>query len=802
MSNYFILTTKYSQMFKLNLKIALRNLWKNKISSFINVVGLAIGLAACLMLLVYVSYEWNFDRQSKNADRTYTIMNNIKDDKGDVIVTFQGSATALAPAIKQQIPEVSYISRTNYGDLGLIGNGDKAFRKSFRYAEPDIFQIIDFEFVEGNAVNALNDINSIILTESTAKLLFGTSDVLNKSVRYENKTDLKITGIIKDLPHNSSFNPDFILPWGFYASSNWSVKNPDWNNYSFITLFVLKPGSDANLTNQKINTLVSKNVDSPMQSYFISTLNDLYLHGNFENGKSAGGNIEKIWLFMGLVLGILLIACINFMNLSTARSEKRAKEVAIKKTIGANRTSLVIQFLTESIILTLIAVVLAISLAELLLPTFNNLLNTKLSINYLNINSWISVLAAALITGLIAGSYPAFYLSSFNPIQNLKRYTSNRFFDFNLRQILVVVQFSFSIILIVGTLVIYQQIQYAKNKSIGFDKDVLIQMPQQGLLEEKYKLLKDKLINAGAVESMTQLSVGLSHNGASFSDINWPGMTKKENSIPFNRIASSYDFIKTSGIKLISGRDFSEQYASDSNAVLLSTSALKTMGLKNPIGQIIKIFGTKYNVIGVFDDFIWDTPYKSNDPMVVYFEKGYLSNITMRLNPKNDLQEHIDQITKITKELNPAYPVEIDFLSTIYAEKFESEQRLGVLSNLFSGLAIFVSCLGLFGLVAYSAEQRTKEFGVRKVLGASLFNLMQLLSLSFVKMILFSIIIAVPISYYLMNKWLMNFEFHTEISWWIIPLAGFGTLVMVLVTVSFQAYKSAKANPVVALKYE
>lgn len=789
-------------MFKLNLKIALRNLWKNKTSSLINVIGLAIGLAACLMLLVYVSYEWNFDRQAKNADRTYTVINNIKDEKGGIVATFEGSATALAPAIKQQIPEVSYISRTNYYDVGLLSNGDKAFRKSFRYAEPDIFEIYDFKFTEGSAANALNDINSIILTESTAKLLFGTSNALNKAVRYDNKTDLKVTGIIKDLPYNSSFNPDFILPWAFYASTNRSVKNIDWNNFSFITLLVLKPGADADLTNKKINALVSRNVKTPMQSYFIFSLNDLYLRGNFENGKSVGGNIEKIWLFMGLAIGILLIACINFMNLATAKSEKRAKEVAIKKTIGANRSSLVIQFLTESLILTLIAAILAIMLAELLLPSFNNLLNTRLSINYLNIYSWLSVLAAALITGLVAGSYPAFYLSSFNPIQNLRRFTSNRFFDFNLRQLLVVGQFCFSIILIVGTLVIYQQVEYAKNKSLGFDKDVLVEMPQQGLLKEKYNLLKDKLIKAGAVESITQLSIGLSHSGASFSDLSWPGMMEKENKIPFNRIATSYDFIKTSGIKLASGRDFSEKYASDSNAVLLSSAALKIMGLKSPIGERIKIFGETYNVIGVFDDFVWDTPFKSNDPMIVYFKKEYLGNITMRLNAKNDLEESINKITKVTKELNPAYPVEIAFLSSIYNEKFESEQRLGVLSNLFGGLAIFVSCLGLYGLVTYSAEQRTKEFGVRKVLGATIFNLMQLLSLSFVKMIVISIVIAVPLSYYLMNKWLMNFEFRTEISWWIIPLAGFGTLLMALITVSFQAYKSANANPVKALKYE
>ncbi|MCZ4222908.1 ABC transporter permease [Pedobacter rhodius] len=771
-------------------------------STLINILGLGIGLTACILLLLYVAHEWNFDLQSKNARRSYQVMNNLKDDKGNIFTTFLGSATALAPAIKQQIPEIAYVSRTNYDAVGLLGNGEKVFKRNFRFAEPDIFEVYDFKFIDGNPRTALTDANTVILTESTAKLLFQSTDVVNKFVRFENKIQLKITAVVKDMPDNSSYKPDYILPWALYANSNTSVKNPDWNNYSFITLLVLKPGTDPKLIDEKINALVKRNTKSTNQSYFIYSLNDFYLRGNFVNGKTVGGNIERLWLFGGLTIGILLIACINFINLVTAKSEKRAKEIAIKKTLGANRKSLVVQFLMESLVLTLIALALAVILAELLLPKFNHMLQINLSITYFNFYSWISLIVAVATTALVAGSYPAFYLSSRNPAQNLKRNPSGRMFNFSLRQVLVVIQFCFSIFLVIGAIVIYQQVKYANDKPSGFDKDVLVQMPMQGLLNEKYNLLEDKLKKSGAVESMAKLSVGLSHDGSMFNDIEWPGMAQRENKIPFTRIATTYNFIKTSGVRMISGRDFSEKYASDSSAVLLSQSAQKIMNLKNPIGQKIKIFGQTYNVIGLFNDFVWNTPYKSNDPLVVYFNKEYLGNITMRLNSKSNLLQNVDKIATITKALNPAYPVEIDFLSSLYKQKFETEQKLGILSGLFGGLTIFISCLGLYGLVAYSAEQRTKEIGIRKVLGASLFQLMQLLSFSFLKIISFAIIIAVPLSIYLMNNWLKTFEFHTNIKWWVIPVSATVTLLTALLTVSFQTYKSAKANPINALKYE
>ncbi|MGN8055805.1 ABC transporter permease [Pedobacter sp. 22163] len=790
-------------MFRLNLKIALRNLWRNKVSSFINVIGLAIGLAACLTLLLYVTYEWNFDKQAKNSANVFTTMTNIPGDNGKIAGTFEGSTTAFGPVIKQSLPELRYMARMDYGGRNLIANGQNAFKRQSKFAEPDILKMYDYEFIYGNASTALSNPNSVILTESTAKVLFGTADVLNKSVRFKDRLDLNITGVIKDQPDNSSNKFDYLMSWSLYETIDRSAKDLNWSNYSFVTLVMLKDGANLDVVNQKINQIEKRNNTNNQQSQVLYPLAKLHLYSKFEDGKSIGGAIEQIYLFVGLAFGILLIACINFMNMATAKSEKRAKEVGIKKTIGANRTSLIVQFLTESMVLTFIAVVFSIAILEIFLPTFNNLLNIKLNISYFTSTSWMGIIGIVLATGLIAGSYPAFYLSSFNPIQTLKRKVkSGGFLSVSLRQILVVGQFCFAIILIISTLVIYKQIQYIKNRPVGFDVNALVEMPQDGELKTKYELLRTELLKSGAVTSMFQSSVSLSHHGRNFSGIEWEGMLKATNNQMFNQVITTYDFIKTNGIKLTNGRDFSENFASDTSAVLVSASAVKIFNYKNPVGKPITIFGDKFKIVGVFDDYVWDSPYKSNNPMVVFFDKKQTGNITMRLNENNSLQSNIETISRITKALNPSYPLEINFLNNVYAEKYNAEKTLGILSNLFGGLAIFVSCLGLFGLVAYSAEQRTKEFGVRKVLGASLFNLMQLLSFSFVKMIVVAIVIAIPLSYYLMNKWLMKFEFHTEISWWIMPIAGVGTLLMALITVSFQAYKTANANPVDALKYE
>ena len=789
-------------MLILNFKIALRNIWRSKVTSFINIIGLAIGLAACLMLLIYVSYEWNFDKQAPYAEDVYITMTHLTDDFGKDIMTFDGTTTAFAPTIAAGIPEIKHISRISYDQKLLIANGENSFKKTVKFADADIVNIYDYQFIAGDKRTALIKPGSVILTEEMARNLFGTTNVLNQAVRFQDQTVFKITGVIKDLPLNSSNRFDYLLPWSAYSLVDKSAKDLNWNNYSFITLVRLHPNARLDLVKEKMDAVIKRQTKWKSSPFFLFPLNKLHLYGKFENGKSVGGDIDQIWLFTGLALGILLIACINFMNMATAKSEKRAKEVGIKKTIGATRSSLVFQFLTESIVLTTISVFISITLVEALLPAFGNLLHIKLDISFFNYQTWLVIVGTVLLTGFIAGSYPAFYLSSFNPIQVLKRRIKGRqLFSFSLRQVLIVGQFCFAVMLIISTIIIYKQIQFIKDKPVGIDVDALVEMPYEGVLNVRFDSLKSELINSGAVVSAAQSSVNLLHHGGNFNGLEWQGMTPAENSMIFNQIGTSFDFLKTTGLKLVAGRDFSKQYASDTSAVLVSSSAVKIMNLSNPIGKSLNFSGNKVVIIGVFEDYAWDSPYKSNHPMVVYFSKES-SNVIMRLNPDKTLQESIENIEKITKAINPAYPVQLTFVNSSYDKLLQKEKTLGILSNLFGGLAIFVSCIGLFGLVAYSAEQRTKEFGVRKVLGASVTNLMQLLSLSFMKLIVVAIFIAVPISYYTMGRWLNNFEFHTKISWWIIPAATFGTLSIALITVGFQAYKTAKADPVDALKYE
>lgn len=790
-------------MFKLNLKIALRNLWRHKTSSIINIVGLAIGLTSCLLLLLYVSYEWSFDKQFKDSKNVYQLMTNFQDAKGNVQASVDVTSNAIAPVIKQEIPDVEFISRISNNGQQLIANGLNSFKKDSKFADPDIIKIFNYEFIAGDPETALNTPKSVILTETMAKLLFKGGDALNKSIRYNNETDLKVTGVIKDFPANTSNTFDFLMPWSlFEVLSDW-VKRPDWGNYNWQTVLRLNDKANIPLINSKIKGMIKRNYANATEETFIYKLSDRHLYGKFESGKSVGGDIERIYLFIALAFGILLIACINFMNMATAKSERRAKEVGIKKTIGASRASLISQFLIESILLTVIGVLVAVMLVEILLPTFNNLLGIKLSVHYYSTSYIVGILSVILVTGLLAGSYPALYLSSFNPIQTLKRKTvRTKAIPVSLRQILVIGQFSFAIILIIATLVIYKQVKFIRDKPVGYDLSLLAEMPQDGELGPKFDVFKSELLKSGAVTAMCQSSGSVSNASSSFWNFEWPGMDEADKQVIFNQIATTYDFTKTNGIQMVSGRDFSKSFASDTASLMLSTTAVKLMGLKNPVGTKVKYHGNDFNVVGVFKDFIWGSPYFTDKPMVVGFNKGWGGQITMRLNPDNSLTKNVELITQVTKQLNPDYPVDLKFVNDLYVKKLQGEKVLGILSNLFGGLAIFISCLGLFGLAAYSAEQRTKEFGVRKVLGASVASIMQLLSMSFMKMIMVATIIGVPVAYVLMNKWLGNFEFRTTISWWIILIAISGTTVIAFLTVSFQAYKVAKSNPVDALKYE
>ncbi|WP_131536611.1 ABC transporter permease [Pedobacter nototheniae] len=790
-------------MFKLNLKIALRNLWRSKTSSIINIIGLAIGLSACLLLLLYVNYEMNYDRHFKDADKIYQVMTNFQDANGKITSTGGSPGDGIAMAIKAKIPEVDAITRMGGNDLSLIANNQRVFKKRDFFADPEILKVFNYDFITGDPSTAMNTPNSIILSAETAKLLFGTTDVLNKTVRYKDAYDLKITGVIKDFPTNTSLRFDYLMPWSFFERINPYVKNPGWGNFNFLAMAKVNNPANINLINAKVKKLFNENYKDQKNENFLFPLADLYLHGEFLNGKSVGGNIERIYLFIALAFGILLVACINFMNMATAKSERRAKEVAIKKTIGATRSSLVIQFLTEALVLTAFAALIAIIIVETTLPIFNRLLEIDITIGYTNIGYWLGIFAVALFTGLLSGIYPALFLSSFKPIQTLKKKAARaKGIPINLRQVLVVTQFCFAIMLIIATLVIYKQMQFIKNKSAGYNKQLLVEMPQDGELGPKFDLFKEQALKTGAVVAVNQSSQSITSISNWFYGLHWTGMEEKGAEIVFNRMQTKYDFVKTNGVEMVQGRDFSKNYASDTAALLLSTTAVKMMQLKNPLGTSVTLFGKRLKVIGVFKDIIWDSPYSSGRPMIINFSQTEGGNINMRLNPANSLSKNLELISTLVKNMNPAYPVEIKFVNDLYAKKFRSEVILGLLANVFGGIAIFISCMGLYGLVAYSAEQRTKEFGVRRVLGASVSNIMNLLSISFIKMVFVAACIGVPLAYYLMNKWLTSFEFRTTISVSILLISIIGTTLVAFLTVSFQAYKAAKANPVDALKYE
>ena len=791
-------------MFKLNLKIALRNLWRNKISSFINISGLAIGLAACLLLLLYVSYEWSFDKQGKGIDDVYQVLINFEDANGEVTGTGTTTPNTIGPSLQQNYQEVRSMCRVDgYGEPKLIANKENSFKKRSRFADAAILQVFEYDFIYGDKKTALAAPNNVIVTESMARLLFGTTDVLNRAVRFEDSIDLKITGVIKDLPENSSIQFDYLLPWTLYESLYDWVRRKEWTNNNWDTFVRLDPSANPQTINQSIKGMIKKHSPDALSSPFLFPFSKLHLYGTFTNGKSTGGEIEQVRLFMGLAIGVLLIACINFMNMATAKSEKRAKEVGVKKTIGASRFSLISQFMMESLVLTVSSAIMAIVLVEAFLPLFNSLLGIKMGISYSNPDIWIGVIGIVVVTGLIAGSYPALYLSSFNPLQILrKRNTRKGMMFISFRQVLVIVQFAFAVILMIATTVIYKQIQFIKDRPTGYEVNDLIEIPQDGELVSKFELLKARLLKSDAVSAVCQLSGSMSVSSSNFWGLEWPGSNEADRHMVFNQLATTYDFVKTTGVTILEGRDFSKQFPSDTAALMLSLSAVKRMNLTHPLGQIVKYQGQNCTVVGVFKDFVWGSPFRTGAPMVVGFNKDWSGNINIRLNHARPASANIAAIEKIIKEINPAYPVEFGYVDQLYAEKLKSQKILGLLSNIFGGLAIFISCLGLFGLAAFSAEQRTKEIGVRKVLGASVSSLMRLLSFSFIKMVLIAIAIAVPVASYVMDNWLKRFEFHTSVSWIMIVVAAAGTIGIALLTVSFQTYRAAKANPVDALKYE
>jgi ABC-type antimicrobial peptide transport system permease subunit len=793
-------------------KIALRNLLKHKGYSFINIFGLATGMAVAMLIGLWIYDELSYNKSFPNYDRIAQVMQHQTFD--GVVNTQTANPYLMGPEILDKYGSdrndgpFKYVVQASWTGEHLLTFEEKKLTKTGNYFEPAITEMLSLKMLQGTR-SGLKDMNSILISESVAKAYFGDSDPMGKLLKVDNKLNVKVTGVYEDLPYNSDFKDlTFILPWELYLDSNpWiREKTNPWRSNFTQTYVQLADNADVAQVSAKIKNVKFNKIRPEERPFkpvvFLHSMSKWHLYSEFKNGINTGGRIEFVWLFGIVGAFVLLLACINFMNLSTARSEKRAKEVGIRKAVGSVRGQLINQFFSESLLVVMVAFVLSLLLVQMILPAFNEVADKQLSILWVNPLFWLLGIGFTLVTGLIAGSYPALYLSSFQPIKVLKGTFRVGRFAAMPRKVLVVVQFTVSVTLIIGTIIVFRQIQHAKSRPIGYSRDglltVSINTPD---LAGHYDVLRNDLLKTGAVTEMSESSSPITSVWAINNGYDWRG---KDPSIQgnFAAVSVTHDFGKTIGWEFKEGRDFSGEFATDSSGMILNETAVKFMGFKKPIGEIVKINDKSYHVIGVVKDLIMQSPYSPVFRTSFVMDYSDLSVINIKLNPAISSREALAKLEVVFKKHNPSAPFEYKFSDDEYARKFSDEERVGKLATFFAILAIFISCLGLFGLASFVAEQRTKEIGIRKVLGASVPNLWGLLSKDFVLLVLISCLISSPIAYYFMDNWVQKYEYRTDISWWVFAASAAGALVVTLLTVSFQAIKAALMNPVKSLKSE
>ena len=671
------------------------------------------------------------------------------------------------------------------------------------YVEPEFLKIFSIDMIQGTYNDALNEPSSIVLSESAAKTLFGNENPVNKTILFDNNINSKITGVFADIPTNSEFHGvQVLLPWSSFLQQDW-VRNSinNWGNNSFQLFAQINNKASFESITSKIKDIGKKHYPQSKPEYFLQPMKNWHLYSDFKNGKNAGGKITFVRLFGIIGLFILFIACINFMNLSTARSERRAKEVGIRKASGSLRWQLITQFFIESLSVVLFAFLLSIFLLELSIPFFNEVANKKISIPWSELLFWLAGLGFSLFTGLIAGSYPAFYLSSFQPVKVLKGTFRAGRFAAAPRKVLVVLQFTVSVILIIGTIIVYRQIQFGKSRSIGYSNAGLIQVGSTDAIKNNYNAYRNDLLKTGSVYEVSESSSPTTAIWGNRDDFTWDG--KDPQLLPLIGLVScTHEFGKTIGWKIIEGRDFSTDFKTDSSAVILNEAAVKLTGLKNIIGKIITDENNnRLHVGGVVKNLIMESPYSEIKPTFFVLGKD-LRLVNIKLMPAVQISDALNKVQKVFKAYNPEVSFDYKFADKEYEKKFGDEMRISKLSTFFALLAIMISCLGLFGLVSFVAEQRTKEIGIRKVLGANVSGVVALLSKDFLKLVTIAIVIASPLAWFIMNKWLQDYAYRISIGWWIFIAAGFAALFIALVTVSFQAIKAAVANPIKSLRTE
>lgn len=796
-------------MFKNHLKIAWRSLKRNKGYSLINIGGLAAGVAVVILIGLWTYDEVSFNKNHENYDDIAQVLAHK---------TANGS-TRTQPVIPYPLgnelrntygSNFKHVVMSSYHGDNILSVQNKNLTISGSFMEPDALSMLSLKMIRGNW-DGLKDPSSIVISQTTAEAFFGDHNPIGQPMEIGNLLNVMVTGVYEDLPSNAEFNElKFIAPWDLYVSSyDWVRRARDlnlWDNNSYQLYVQVADGTNMKEVSSKIKNTIYDNLNENQRAttteLFLHPMKNWHLRTDWKNGANIGGFIRYVWLFGIIGIFVLLLACINFMNLSTAQSEKRAKEVGIRKSIGSSKSQLVGQFLGEAFLVVVLAFILAVFLVFIAMPLFNQLTDKQIVFPFTSIYFWGISTLFMVTTSLLAGSYPALYLSSFKPVKALKGVFRAGKSATSLRKTLVVVQFTVSVILIIGTIVVQQQIENSKNRPIGYEKEGLVMMEKVTEdYEGKYNVLRNELKNSQAVLEMSASSsppTGLWSSGSGFE---WEGKPSDFVTNMFN-VSLSHDYGKTIGWDIVEGRDFSREFSTDSTAFILNEAAVKYMGLKNPIGKTIRWNNQQHKVIGVVKDLVAQSPFQPVRQAVYMIKYDNTNWIELKLNPEKSITESLASIEGIFAKHVPNVPFEYEFVDDAFSKKFVSEERIRKLSSVFAFLAIFISCLGLLGLTSFVAEQRSKEIGVRKVLGASIFNVWKMLSKDFVLLVLVSCMIAIPIANYLMNRWLENYQYRIEISWWVFGLTVVGALLITILTVSFQTIKAASVNPVKSLRTE
>jgi putative ABC transport system permease protein len=791
-------------------KIAWRNLVKNKAHTFINVTGLSVGMAVAVLIGLWIWNELSYDKYHQSYNRIVRVMQH-QTFNGEI-----GSQNSIPLPLGYKLRDeykvdFKYVVLSTWNFKHILANGDKKLSYAGSYMQAEAPDLLTLKMLKGTR-SALKDQSSIMLSASLAKALFGNADPMFKPVKIDNQWNVKVTGIYEDLPHNTSFKElGFIAPWDLFMTTQPYLKDARtrWGNNSWQLFAQLQPGADMAKVEAKIKNLKMEGLKLNKDiigltfkaAIFLHPMNKWHLYSEFKNGINTGGDIKFVWMFGLIGIFVLLLACINFMNLSTARSEKRAKEVGIRKTVGSLRSQLIGQFFMESMLVTVFAFLLSLVLVQLILPWFNQVADKTVAVLWFNPVFWIMGIGFSIFTGIIAGSYPAFYLSSFQPVKVLKgTFKAGRFAALP-RKILVVLQFTVSVTLIIGTVIVFRQVQFTKDRPVGYDRTGLIQVDMRtDEIHNHFDAVRNDLIQSGAIIEMAESDSPLTDVYSDNSGFKW---RDKDPALQddFGTIPVSPEFGKTAQWKILDGRDFEKNNLGDSSAMIANEAAVKFMKLKHPVGEPLEWY-RKFQIIGVVKDMVMSSPYEPIKPTLFFLTKGSSGMVDIRINPKLSPHQSLEKIEAAWKQYAPGSPFEYKFTDEQYAQKFSNEERVGKLAGFFTLLAIFISCMGLFGMASFMAEQRTKEIGVRKVLGASVFGLWRLMSIDFVVLVTIALLIATPTAYYFMNGWLQDYKYRADLSWWIFAGTAFGALLITVLTVSYQSIKAALMNPVKSLRSE